>query len=124
MEQEFNIEQDLNSLEVLKYNARFDSTGMLTIREVYRRLQNKNSIFLSYTDFFKYLIDFGVFEKTKLFGKNTYSVSSKYSELIKQKICKDKISKDYYYIYLLTESGLKYLLSLIIELDIINWEAI
>ena len=127
MEQElikYQIEQDMNNLEVLRYNSRFDSTGMLTIYEVFRRLQDKKAIFLPYCNFFEYLVDFGVFEKSRLFGKYTYCVSDKYSELIKTKICKDKTTKKYYFIYLLTDEGLRWLLNLIQEMDIVNWEAI
>ena len=133
MEQEFieyKIEQELkdkikknrNDIEMWRYNSRFDSTNMLTIYEVFKRLEDKKVIFLPYTSFYGYLIDFGVFEKCKLFGKDTYCVADKYSELIKTKICKDKISKDYYFIYLLTDDGLRFLLSLMEEIGIINWE--
>ena len=126
MEQELKdkIKKNRNDIEMWRYNARFDSTGMLTIREVFRRLENKNAVFLPYSNFYKYLIDFGVFEKCKLFGKDTYCVAKKYSKLIKTKIWKDKTTKDYYYIYLLTDDGLRWLLSIIEEMDIVNWEAI
>ena len=127
MEQElikYQIEQDMNNLEVLRYNARFDSTDMLTVREVYRRLEEKKAIFLPYTAFYGYLIDFGVFVKCRLFGEETYCVADKYSELIKTKIYKDKATKKYYFIYLLTDEGLRWLVNLIEEMDIVNWETI
>ena len=127
MEQElikYQIEQDMNNLEVLRYNARFDSTDMLTVREVYRRLEEKKAIFLPYTAFYGYLIDFGVFTKCRLFGEVTYCVADKYESLIKTKICKDKASNKYYFIYLLTDEGLRWLVNLIEEMDIVNWEAI
>ena len=126
MEQELKdkIKKNRNDVEMWRYNARFDSTGMLTIYEVFRRLEAKKAIFLPYSNFYWYVIDFGVFEKCKLFGKDTYCVAEKYSELIKTKIMKNKVSKDYYFIYLLTDDGLKWLLSLIEEMDIIIWENI
>ena len=126
MEQEIKdkIKRNRNDIEMYKYNSRFDSKDMLTIREVYRRLEDKKAVFLPYTAFYGYLIDFGVFEKCKLFGKDTYCVADKYSELIKTKICKDKITKKYYFIYLLTNKGLRWLVNLIEEMDIVNWEAI
>ena len=126
MEQELKdkIKKNRNDIEMWRYNARFDSTGMLTIRELYRRLENKKIVFLPYTAFYGYLIDFGVFVKCRLFGEETYCVADKYSNLIKMKICKDKATKKYYFIYLLTDEGLRWLLSLIEEMDIVNWEAI
>ena len=126
MEQELKdkIKKNRNDIEMWKYNARFDSTGMLTIREVYKRLENKNAVFLPYNAFYGYLIDFGIFTKCRLFGEITYCVASKYESLILTKICKDKASKKYYFIYLLTDDGLRWLLSLIEEMDIVNWENI
>ena len=126
MEQEIKdkIKRNRNDIEMYKYNSRFDSKDMLTIREVYKRLENKKAVFLPYTAFYGYLIDFGVFTKCRLFGEITYCVASKYESLIKTKICKDKTTKKYYFIYLLTDEGLRWLLSLIIELNIVNWEAI
>ena len=126
MEQELKdkIKKNRNDVEMWKYNARFDSTGMLTIREVYRRLEDKKAVFLPYNAFYGYLIDFGIFTKCRLFGEITYCVADKYSELIKTKICKDKATKKYYFIYLLTDEGLRWLLSLIEEMDIVNWENI
>ena len=126
MEQEIKdkIKRNRNDIEMYKYNSRFDSKDMLTIREVYRRLEDKKAVLLPYTAFYGYLIDFGVFTKCRLFGEITYCVASKYESLIKTKICKDKISKEYYFIYLLTDDGLRWLLNLIQEMDIINWEAI
>ena len=126
MEQELKdkIKKNRNDVEMWRYNARFDSTNMLTIRELYKRLESKKAVFLPYTAFYGYLIDFGVFTKCYLFGEVTYCVADKYSKLIKMKICKDKASKKYYFIYLLTDEGLRWLLSLIEEMDIVNWENI
>ena len=135
MEQEFieyKIEQELkdkikknrNDIEMWRYNSRFDSTGMLTIYEVFKRLQDKKALLLSYTAFYGYLIDFEILTKCRLFGEETYCVADKYSNLIKMKICKDRATKKYYFIYLLTDEGLKWLLSLMEEMDIVNWEAI
>ena len=126
MEQEIKdkIKRNRNDIEMYKYNSRFDSKDMLTIREVYRRLEDKKAVLLPYRVFYEYLIDFGVFVKCRLFGEETYCVADKYESLIKTKICKDKTTKKYYFIYLLTDDGLRWLLNLIQEMDIINWEVI
>ena len=126
MEQEIKdkIKRNRNDIEMYKYNSRFDSKDMLTIREVYRRLEDKKAVLLPYRVFYEYLIDFGVFVKCRLFGEETYCVADKYSELIKTKIYKDKATKKYYFIYLLTDEGLRWLVNLIEEMDIVNWETI
>ena len=126
MEQELKdkIKKNRNDVEMWRYNARFDSTNMLTIYEVFKRLEAKKGILLPYTAFYGYLIDFQILTRCRLFGEETYCVADKYSELIKTKICKDKATKKYYFIYLLTDDGLKFLLSLMEEMNIINWENI
>ena len=126
MEQELKdkIKKNRNDIEMWRYNSRFDSEGMLTIYEVFRRLEDKKAMLLPYTAFYGYLIDFEILTKCRLFGEETYCVSERYSNLIKTKICKNKATKKYYFIYLLTDEGLKWLLSLMEEMDIINWEAI
>lgn len=114
---------DKRDIEMFKYNKQFNSKGMLTIREVYRRLEDKDMVLLEYNTFFGYLIEFEILEEVMLFNKPTFGVNKRYQHLIKTKICKSKEGK-YYYIFLLTEDGVRWLVNLMLDMEIIVDEAI
>ena len=75
-------------------------------------------VLIDYNTFYRYLIEFEVLEETTLFGLPTIGVNERYQHIIRTKICKSKEGK-YYYIFLLTELGEKYILNLMLDMGII-----
>ena len=106
-------------IEMYQYNKAFDSSDMVTIKQLYDMLEKQDVVTVEYNVFFAYLRQMEVIVPTLLYGHITNGVGEEYKDVIRTKICKDTTLGVYYYIFLLDDNGVSFMVNLMKEMGVV-----